>query len=134
MSHHLTASLAQLEAEILEDGIIDADEVASLHERLYDDGEIDREEAEFLFRLNDAVSGAANDPGWGALFARAIADHVLKDEASPGVVDEDEAAWLHDKLWADGQIDAVERLLIETLRAEAQAPIPAKLAALFGLL
>jgi hypothetical protein len=134
MSHHLSAPLAQLKAEILEDGIIDADEVNALRERLYDDGVIDQEEADFLFELNDAVSGRANDPSWGELFAQALADFVLKDEVSPGVVDEDEAAYLHGKLWADGQIDDVERLLIAKLQAEAKPPIPAKLQALFGLL
>jgi hypothetical protein len=134
MSHHLTAPLDQLKAEILEDGIIDAEEVGWLRERLYDDGVIDQEEADFLFALNDAVSGKANHASWGELFAQAIADFVLKDDVSPGVVDEDEAAYLHGKLWADGQIDEVERLLIAKLKADAKAPFPAKLEALFGLL
>lgn len=134
MSHHLTAPLAQLEAELLDDGIIDAQEVAQLRERLYDDGVIDREEADFLFRLNDAVSGKANDPSWGELFVQAIADHVLKDEVSPGVVDADEAAWLHEKLWADGQIDAIEKALILKLQAEAKPPVAPKMQALFDLL
>jgi hypothetical protein len=134
MSHHLTAPLAQLQAEILEDGIIDAEEVVWLRERLYDDGVIDQEEADFLFVLNDAVSGKGNHASWGELFAQALADFVLKDEVSPGVVDEDEAAYLHGKLWADGQIDDVERLLIAKLKAEAKAPFPAKLQALFDLL
>jgi hypothetical protein len=134
MSHHLTATLDQLKAEILEDGIIDADEVGWLRERLYDDGVIDEEEADFLFALNDAVSGQANHASWGELFAQAIADFVLKDDVSPGVVDEDEAAYLYAKLWADGQIDDVERLLIAKLKAEAKGPIPAKLQALFDLL
>lgn len=134
MSHHLTASLDQLKAEILEDGIIDAEEVVWLRERLYDDGVIDQEEADFLFALNDAVSGKANHASWGELFAQALADFVLADEVSPGVVDEEEAAYLHGKLWADGQIDAVERLLIAKLKADAKGPIPAKLQALFALL
>jgi len=134
MSHHLTASLDQLKAEILEDGIIDAEEVVWLRERLYDDGVIDQEEADFLFALNDAVSGKANHVSWGELFAEALADFVLKDDVSPGVVDDDEAEYLHGKLWADGQIDAVERLLLAKLQADAKGPIPAKLQALFGLL
>jgi len=134
MSHHLTASLDQLKAEILEDGIIDAEEVVWLRERLYDDGVIDQEEADFLFALNDAVSGKANHASWGELFAEALADFVLKDDVSPGVVDDDEAEYLHGKLWADGQVDAVERLLIAKLQADAKGPIPAKLQALFGLL
>jgi hypothetical protein len=134
MSHHHTAPLSQLKAEILADGVIDADEVALLRERLWADGVIDREEAEFLFELNDAVSGQDNDPGWKALFVEAIAAFVLEDETSPGVIDEAEAAWLHEHLWADGQLDDCERQLLWALQVKARPPFPAKLTALFKLL
>ncbi|MFH1465155.1 MAG: TerB family tellurite resistance protein [Pseudomonadota bacterium] len=134
MSHHHTAPLSQLKDEILEDGVIDAHEVAMLRERLWADGVIDREEADFLFELNDAVSGEANHPSWRAFFVEAIAAHVLDDEVSPGVVDDAEAAWLHARLWADGQLDDTERALLALLREKAKPPIAAKMAELFALL
>jgi hypothetical protein len=121
MENHMTAPLAELKTQILEDGIVDTEEVAQLRERLYADGIIDREEADFLFELNDAVSGKPNDPSWTTLFAEAIAAHVLQDETSPGVVDEDEAAWLIAKLQADGQIDDVEKALLAKILAEAKS-------------
>ena len=89
MENHMTAPLSELKTQVLEDGIIDAEEVAQLKERLYADGIIDREEAEFLFELNDAVSGKANDPSWQTLFVEAIAAHVLEDEESPGESSDD---------------------------------------------
>ena len=53
-------SLEQLKSELLADGVIDAAEVTELETVLFADGKIDTEEAEFLFELNNAVSGKAN--------------------------------------------------------------------------
>ncbi len=117
----MTATLAELADEILADGIIDADEVQRIRERIFADGQIDREEADFLFGLNDAVSGKANDPGWKALFVEAISKHVLEDEASPNVIDDQEAEYLMSKIQADGQVDEIELALLVNLMSMAQA-------------
>jgi hypothetical protein len=65
-------TLQELKADLLADGIIDAEEVAKLKEILYADGVIDKEEAEFLFEINDAVTGKDNDPAWESFFIQAI--------------------------------------------------------------
>ena len=122
-------NLQEFKAELLADGIIDAEEVAKLKEVLYGDGIIDKEEADFLFELNDAVTGKANDVSWESFFIQAIADFLLKDEVSPGEIDENEAAWLVDKIGADGQVDGTEKALLEKLKAEAKS-FPANLAVL----
>ncbi len=112
-------SLQELAASILEDGVIDAEEVESLRQRLYADGLIDRREADFLFDLNDAVSGRANAPSWQPFFVEAIADHLLQDEQSPGEVDEAEGNWLISRIEGDGEYDAVERALLAHLKEKA---------------
>ena len=122
-------TLNELKADLLADGIIDADEVARLKEVLYEDGVIDKEEADFLFEINDAVTGKDNDPAWEAFFIQAIADFLLKDEVSPGEIDADEAAWLVEKIGADGQVDGTEKALLEKLQKEAKS-FPETLAAL----
>ena len=122
-------NLQEFMAELLADGVIDAEEVAKLKEVLYADGVIDKEEADFLFELNDAVTGKANDASWDAFFVQAIADFLLKDEVSPGEIDKDEAAWLVEKIGADGQVDGTEKTLLEKLKAEAKS-FPANLAAM----
>lgn len=122
-------NLQEFKAELLADGVIDAEEVAKLKEVLYADGVIDKEEADFLFELNDAVTGKANDASWNAFFVQAIADFLLKDEVSPGEIDKDEAAWLVEKIGADGQVDGTEKTLLEKLKAEAKS-FPANLAAM----
>ena len=122
-------NLQEFKAELLADGIIDAEEVVKMKEVLYADGVIDKEEADFLFEINDAVTGKANDASWESFFIQAIADFLLKDEVSPGEIDENEAAWLVEKIGADGQVDGTEKALLEKLKAEAKS-FPANLAAL----
>lgn len=120
MTDHMTKPLDELAAEITEDGIIDANEVQRIRERIYADNIIDREEADFLFKLNDAVSGANNDPSWKELFVKALTDHITKDERSPDVVDAEEATYLIGKIKADEKVDEVELALLVNITATAQ--------------
>lgn len=57
------ANLDQLKKDILADGIIDTEEVKTIKSVIYEDGKIDKDEADFLFELNDAVSGKNNENG-----------------------------------------------------------------------
>lgn len=120
----MSKSYNDLAAEILADGVIDADEVGKLKEQLYADGVIDKDEADFLFRLNEGSSGAANDPSWKTLFVEAISDYVLKDEKTPGVVDEEEARYLIEKIESDGVTDANELALIVNIISNAKECAP----------
>lgn len=120
MNDHMTKPLDEFAADILDDGIIDAKEVEQIKERLYADGVIDNEEADFLFKLNDGVSGAENDPTWKDLFVEALTDFVTKDETSPGVVDADEATYLIEKIKGDGKVDDIELALLVNITANAQ--------------
>jgi len=111
--------LEQLKTEILEDGIIDVDEVEKIKTEIYADGVIDRNEADFLFGLNDEVSGKDNCKEWGELFVDAITSHVLDDDASNMEIDESEAQWLTSKIEGDGQIDNVEKALLTNIKEKA---------------
>lgn len=114
------SKLNELKKSILADGVIDEQEVKQLHEVLYADGVIDKEEAEFLFDLNDAVSGKENHPSWEMLFVDAITSFLLEDETSPGVVDEEEAKWLLAKIQGDGKLDKIELTLLNNLKAKSK--------------
>lgn len=118
-SGHMT--LQQLKNELLADGKIDAEEVNKLREVLYADGKIDQEEADFIFEINDAVSGKKNAPAWNQFFVQAISDFLLNDEKSPGVIDEEEGKWLIEKIGADGQVDGVEKQLLTNLKKNAKS-------------
>jgi hypothetical protein len=114
------ANLKELKKSILADGVIDEQEVKQLREVLYADGIIDKEEANFLFELNDAVSGKKNHSSWKTLFVEAITSFLLDDEKSPGEVDEDEAKWLIKKIQGDGKLDDIEAALLKNLKAKAK--------------
>ena len=120
MSNHMTQPLTEFAAAIIDDGVIDAEEITKIRERIYADGVIDREEADFMFSLNDATSGANNDQGWQGLFVEALTDHVLKDEESPNEIDDDEASYLITKIEADGKIDSNELALLVNIVANAK--------------
>jgi len=115
------STLSELKKSILADGVIDEAEVKQLREVLYADGKIDKEEAEFLFELNDAVSGKENHPSWDNLFIEAITSFLLEDETSPGEIDEEEAKWLLAKIQGDGQVDGIEKALLVNLKAKAKS-------------
>ena len=116
-------NLTELKAAILKDGVIDADEAAQVRKAIFADGTIDREEAEFLFAVNDAVSGKANHESWQALFVEALSKHVLSDEKTPGVLDDEELKWLVSKIQSDGAIDGAElALVVEISRAAKSTP------------
>src|SRR5574344_2549961 len=114
------SNLNELKKSILADGVIDEQEVKQLRDVLYADGVIDKEEAEFLFELNDAVSGKENHSSWEILFVEAITSFLLEDEASPGVVDEEEAKWLLAKIQGDGKLDKIELTLLNNLKAKSK--------------
>ena len=113
-------SLEQLKSELLADGVIDAAEVKELETLLFADGKIDAEEAEFLFELNNAVSGKENHPSWESLFIKAISSYLLDDENSAGEIDAYEAEWLYKKIKVDGQIDSVERNLLLNMKSKVE--------------
>lgn len=123
-------NLEELKKTVLEDGIIDAEEVKEIRETLFADGVIDKEEAEFLFELNDAVSGHNNHPSWKDLMVEAISSYVLDDETSPNEIDDDEADWLISKIQGDGQIDDIEYSILENIKKKAVKMSP-KLQKLF---
>ncbi|MBQ7635215.1 MAG: TerB family tellurite resistance protein [Bacteroidaceae bacterium] len=122
-------TLEELKKELLADGIIDAAEVKELEDVLFADGLIDKDEADFLFELNNAVSGKANAPEWKAFFVKAITSFVLDDDQSKGEIDDDEAKYLYEQINGDGKIDDLERALLENIRAKSMN-FPALLAEL----
>lgn len=123
------ANLEQLKKELLADGIIDSEEVKTIKAVIYEDGKIDKDEADFLFELNDAVSGKNNAREWKDLFVDAITAFVLEDEVSPNEIDSDEADYLYNQIKGDGQVDDIERALLENIKAKAKN-FPEKLASL----
>jgi len=117
-------ALVTLKNSVLADGVIDVAEVKAIRAEVLADGVVDREEAEFLFELNDAATGKANSPAWPLFFANALTAHVLQDDVSPNVIDEDEATWLKAKIGADGVVDSTEAGLLANIAVHATTVHP----------
>lgn len=124
--------MENLVQEIVEDGVVDANEVQALREKFLADGVIDREEADALFAINDGVSGNDNHESWGDFFVEAISSHVLEDEETPGVIDEAEGDWLASKIEGDGQLDELEKRLLAHIEVEAKSIESSRLNALLA--
>lgn len=113
------SELKALVAMVVADGIVDPEEVTRIKEVMYADGTIDKDEADAMFEINDAVTGNNNCAEYQPMFVQILSDHVLKDEETPGVVDEEEGAYLVEKIGADGQVDDAERALLLNVEKEA---------------
>jgi hypothetical protein len=107
--------LKKLKADILKDGIIDEDEVKTLHKVIYEDGVVDREEIDFLVDLRNNAKEACQ--GFVNLFFKAMQDHVLAD----GVIDEDEVKLLDEAIFADDIVDDDEKQLLRDLKEKADS-------------
>lgn len=106
-------------AEIVKDGIVDAQEARMLRTAIYADGTVDKEEADAMFELNDAVTGNENSAEYQKLFVDVISAYVLEDEKTPGVIDSAEGDYLVEMIGADGQVDEVEEMLLLNLVTKA---------------
>lgn len=113
-------NLEQMKKQLLADGVIDAAEVKELETILLADGKIDVTEAEFLFDLNNAVSGKPNHASWETLFIKAISSYLLEDDKSVGEIDVNEAEWLYNKIKSDGNIDPIERNLLLAIKKQSK--------------
>lgn len=131
--HQMNSSLSKLAEGAISSGRITPEEVKALRRgifseeqiagHMFDEGMVDRDEAELLFRINDAVCDGTSDHSWSDLFVEAVTSHVLKDEMSAGALDEEEARFLIARIEKDGKIDAAElELLVNISATVATAP------------
>ena len=121
-------ALQSLYESVVEDGVVDAGEVEEIRKEVYADGKVDIEEVEFLFKINDAVSGNKNDTGWDDLFVSAITDNIMDD----GVIDSDEVDLLVRLIGADGKVDGAEKKLLENLKGKNEGNLPSELESLLS--
>jgi hypothetical protein len=110
--------LEELKNDVIADSVVDADEVEQLRKRIFDDGIINGQEAEFLFEVNEAVSDAGNDPSSKSLFVEALTSHVLEYDESPGEIDELKAAWLVMRIEGKQQYDKNEKALLANIKSK----------------
>jgi len=113
--------LTAIRQAVVEDGPLDQQRVEQVRRLVSARGNsgregVERRLANFLFDLNDIITGRPNHASWAEFFVEAISDHVLDDDESPGEVDHSEAEWLIERIEGDGQYDETEKALLGKIR------------------
>jgi hypothetical protein len=103
---------------LLADGTIDDREVAALRKEFFADGKIDETELEFLLDLRNSAKGVK--ASFNVLVVEAIKNCLLdKGVLKPGAV-----SLLRHWIYADGKVDAGEKIFLQQLRAAAKQVPP----------
>lgn len=89
--------------QIIARGAITDGDVMKLRSVTYADGRISPEEADALFRLNDA--GLDSTRAWNDYFIEAITDFLVNQAEPLGYVTAENARWLLDRVEHDGHVD-----------------------------
>lgn len=93
---------------VAEDGRIAPDEILSLRQLGWGDGQINREEAETIFAINRQIILPTNE--WVDFFVEAVSEFVLNGTEPKGMCDEAEAQWLMDAIDHDGRLESMAEL------------------------
>lgn len=117
----LDYALSALRRAVEQDGLITEPRLGQIQCVVYCRSEpgsesVDRRMGNFLFDLNDAMTGRPNHPSWTEFFVEAITDHVLDDDGSPEEVDAAETDWLVTRMEADQQYDDTEMALLAKIK------------------
>ena len=96
-------SLTGLEKEIVAKGQISAEDVLALRRAVYQDGEVKKAEADFIFRLN-RNSGEA-DPAWDSFYVEALSDFFFWQRGPSSTLSEEDATLLIQWITEDQKID-----------------------------
>jgi hypothetical protein len=100
--------IEQLDNEIRASGKIDSTHALHLRRLIYASGNVTREGAETLFKLDQACS--KKDPAFATLFVEALTDYFVWQSDPKGYVDEANARFLIDNVTADGHLETETEL------------------------
>jgi serine/threonine protein kinase len=102
------SDLHELKKTIFADGQIDEKDIIRLREAIFDEVGMTKEKADFLFELKDSISRKRIIRELETLFVEAVTTFLLKDEESPGEIDESEAKWLRVKIQYKGHAAIID--------------------------
>ena len=114
-----TTNLASIKEAILKGQDLGDNAAETLKKMLYEDDVIDREEADFLFEINDLTAHLDADDHWNHLFVNAITDHVTEAKDGKCNVTEEGAKYLMGKLKKEDAIFDNEKILLKNVLDKA---------------
>jgi hypothetical protein len=111
-------SLREIEERVVANGRVEGHEVRLLRERLYADGKIDRDEADFLVVVHKRTGHHSDQ--FQQFYYDAIKRHILED----GRITAEETEWIRQMIERDETLEDEERRFLEQLRGEAREVSP----------
>lgn len=121
----MSIMFSDLAARVSQDGVISPDELLSLRQLGWGDGEIHKGEAEAIFAINNVLSD--RDPAWVDFFVEAIGEFVLNGTEPRLMCNREEADWLIDQIDHDGKVDSMAELEAVVCIVERAQNVPEKL-------
>lgn len=112
-------------AEMARKSRLCADDVLALRRDVFEDGVIDRAEAEALFAIDRSVKDKAIE--WSGFFIEAVTDYLVLAESPKGYISEDNANWLIRAISSDGMVDQVVEFEMLMRAMEKADSMPASL-------
>ncbi len=116
--------------DLIAKGSVDADDVLRLRKTMFQDGLIDRREAEQVFAIDAACTEKA--PEWSAFFVDALTDHVVWKVEPKKYVSDEKADFLIGHILRNGKVDSETELelLINVVHWAISSPPPLALLAM----
>jgi hypothetical protein len=118
----MTMHFAQIAHQAAADGVITPEEILALRRAGWTDGTMASDEAEAVFRLNDALPEPTAE--WSDFFVEAIGEFVVNGTDPRGYVSEDNARWLIARIDRDGTLQGMTELelLVRVLERAVNTP------------
>jgi len=107
---------------LLTTGRIGPDDVLQLRRGVFADGVVSRDEADWVFALNDVCEGTSAE--WPAFFVEALTDYTVHQATPQGYVSEENARWLIERIGKGGVVkgETELELLIKVMEASQASP------------
>ncbi len=112
--------LKEIKKAIFANGLITQEDIELLQKKLLDDETgMNKEKADFLFEIKEAISKEKITKEFELFFVETMSGFLLEDEDSPGEIDESEAKWLRAKIQHKGYADKLDKKLLANLRKKS---------------
>lgn len=112
-------NIQELKKEICRDGKLTDKEIELLRASLFDDEGMTLPKGNMMFDLKNEIIPEKRSSQFDDLFVEAISSLVLDDDESPGEIDESEARWLRAHIQKNGEVDDLDKRLLENIKAKS---------------
>ena len=121
----MSVQFSRLAEQVVSDGAVSPEELMSLRQLGWGDGQIHHGEAEAIIELNHAIENPTNE--WVDFFVESIGEFVLNGTEPRGMCDAEEAQWLINALDRDGKLESMAELELLVRVVERAQNVPEQL-------